>query len=119
MAGGPSAPELCVAVTNAGGLGNIAAGYLTPEKLISAIQQVEGETDGPYGINIFCPPPDRERSSKDQDLWKRYRVLLEKDTQILGELPEQPFTGGRLLPGKDRHCFKLAGSSSFFYVWLP
>ncbi|CAB0651328.1 nitronate monooxygenase [Corynebacterium diphtheriae] len=31
MAGGPSAPELCVAVTNAGGLGNIAAGYLTPE----------------------------------------------------------------------------------------
>ncbi|OIR65720.1 FAD/NAD(P)-binding protein [Corynebacterium diphtheriae] len=93
MAGGPSAPELCVAVTNAGGLGNIAAGYLTPEKLISAIQQVEGEADGPYGINIFCPPPDRERSSKDQDLWKRYRVLLEKDTQILGELPEQPFTG--------------------------
>lgn len=93
MAGGPSTSELCVAVTNAGGLGNIAAGYLTPEKLISIIQQVEDEVDGPYGINIFCPPPNRERSSTDQDRWQRYRDLLEKDPQVLGELPAQPFAG--------------------------
>jgi nitronate monooxygenase len=30
MAGGPSTPELAAAVSNAGGLGSLAAAYLTP-----------------------------------------------------------------------------------------
>ncbi len=37
MAGGPSTPELVAAVSNAGGLGSLGAGYLAPE----AIRQAE------------------------------------------------------------------------------
>ena len=33
LAGGPSTPELAAAVANAGGLGFVAAGYLTPDEL--------------------------------------------------------------------------------------
>ena len=38
MAGGPSTPELAAAGTNAGGLGFVAAGYLTAEVLAERLQ---------------------------------------------------------------------------------
>ena len=36
MAGGPSTPALAAAVSNAGGLGFCAAGYLTPQRSLRA-----------------------------------------------------------------------------------
>ena len=54
MAGGPSTPELIAAVSNAGGLGNLGAGYLTPELLRSSIQEIRRLTDQPFGVNLFC-----------------------------------------------------------------
>lgn len=39
MAGGPSTPELVAAVSNAGGLGMMAAGYLSPMRSASAFQR--------------------------------------------------------------------------------
>lgn len=36
MAGGPSTPALTAAVSRAGGLGFLAAGYLTPDQLRDA-----------------------------------------------------------------------------------
>ena len=57
MAGGPSTPELAAAATNAGGLGFIAAGLLTPEALAERIVAARKLTSGPLGVNLFVPQP--------------------------------------------------------------
>jgi nitronate monooxygenase len=54
MAGGPSTPELVGAVSNAGGLGSLAAGYLTPEQIIRDIERVRKLTDKPFNVNLFA-----------------------------------------------------------------
>lgn len=56
MAGGPSTPELAAAVTGAGGLGFLAAGYLAPERLAAEVGAARRRTDGPLGVNLFSPP---------------------------------------------------------------
>jgi nitronate monooxygenase len=53
MAGGPSTPALAAAVSRAGGLGFLAAGYLTAERLAQDISAACDLTDGPLGVNLF------------------------------------------------------------------
>jgi nitronate monooxygenase len=53
MAGGPSTPALAAAVSEAGGLGFLAAGYLTAEKLAADIAEVRAATAQPFGVNVF------------------------------------------------------------------
>jgi nitronate monooxygenase len=53
MGGGPSTPELVAAVSNAGGLGSLAAAYLTPEQIARDIAQVRHLTDRPFNVNLF------------------------------------------------------------------
>jgi nitronate monooxygenase len=55
LAGGPSTPELAVAVCNAGGLGFIAAGYKRADAVREQIARVRAATDQPFGVNIFVP----------------------------------------------------------------
>ncbi len=55
MAGGPSTPELAAAGTNAGGLGFVPAGYLTPDAFAERIAKVRQLTTGPVGANLFVP----------------------------------------------------------------
>jgi len=57
MAGGPSTPELAAAGTNAGGLGFVAAGYLTAEVFAERLTAVRRLTSGPIGANLFAPQP--------------------------------------------------------------
>ncbi|BCO36865.1 2-nitropropane dioxygenase [Mycobacterium heckeshornense] len=57
MAGGPGTPALAAAVTNAGGLGFVAGGYLTPERLADDIAAARAATTGPIGVNLFVPQP--------------------------------------------------------------
>ncbi|BBX29954.1 nitronate monooxygenase [Mycolicibacterium alvei] len=57
MAGGPSTPELAAAGSNAGGLGFLAAGYLTAEGLAEKITAARGLTAEPLGVNLFAPQP--------------------------------------------------------------
>lgn len=47
-----STPELAAAVSNAGGLGVIAAGGLNPEELRRSIRRTREMTDRPFGVNI-------------------------------------------------------------------
>jgi nitronate monooxygenase len=54
LAGGPATPELAAAVTDAGGLGFLAAGYLTPEAFAEQIRHTRALTAGPLGANLFC-----------------------------------------------------------------
>jgi nitronate monooxygenase len=55
LAGGPSTPELTAAVSNAGGLGFLAAGYLSASALEERLERTRMLTEAPIGINLFVP----------------------------------------------------------------
>lgn len=55
MAGGPSTPELAAAVSNAGGLGFLAAGYLSAADTAGRISRTRELTEAPFGVNLFAP----------------------------------------------------------------
>jgi len=55
MAGGPSTVELARAVSDAGGLGFLAAGYLKPDALRAQIRDLRTATPAPFGVNVFVP----------------------------------------------------------------
>ncbi|MGA5164941.1 MULTISPECIES: nitronate monooxygenase [Streptomyces] len=57
MAGGASCPQLAAAVSDAGGLGFLAAGYKTADGMYQEIKQVRGLTSRPFGVNLFMPQP--------------------------------------------------------------
>ncbi|HET6549936.1 MAG TPA: nitronate monooxygenase [Solirubrobacter sp.] len=57
LAGGPSTPELAAAVSAAGGLGFVAAGYLSAGELERRIERTRELTDHPIGVNLFVPGP--------------------------------------------------------------
>lgn len=63
MAGGVTTPELVAAVSNAGGLGMLGAGYLSPEQMQKSIQKIRQITKNPFGVNLFIP----ERSDVTQE----------------------------------------------------
>ncbi len=60
MAGGPSTPALAAAVSGAGGLGFLAAGYRTPEAVREEVRAVRALTGRPFGVNVFVPGPPGE-----------------------------------------------------------
>jgi nitronate monooxygenase len=55
LAGGPATPELAAAVSNAGGLGFLAAGYLSTAALGDQIDRAKALTSAPLGVNLFVP----------------------------------------------------------------
>jgi nitronate monooxygenase len=57
MAGGPGTAALAAAVTNAGGMGFVAGGYLSPERFAAEIAAARAATTGPIGVNLFVPQP--------------------------------------------------------------
>jgi nitronate monooxygenase len=58
MAGGVSVPRLAAAVSEAGGLGFLAAGYKTADGMYQEIKQLRGLTNRPFGVNLFMPQPE-------------------------------------------------------------
>src|SRR4051794_41305592 len=57
MGGGPSSPALVAAVSEAGGLGSLAGGYSSPDRLRADIAAVRAATQKPFAVNLFCPTP--------------------------------------------------------------
>jgi nitronate monooxygenase len=55
LAGGPSTPELAAAVSEAGGLGFLAAGYLTASALEERLAAARALTSRPLAVNLFVP----------------------------------------------------------------
>jgi nitronate monooxygenase len=55
LAGGPSTPQLTAAVSEAGGFGFLAAGYLTAPALAERLDRTRGLTGAPFGVNVFVP----------------------------------------------------------------
>ncbi|PRO66354.1 NAD(P)H-dependent flavin oxidoreductase [Alkalicoccus urumqiensis] len=57
MAGGITTPQMVIETGRHGGLGMLAAGYLTPENALEQIREVKQALDKPFGINLFVPQP--------------------------------------------------------------
>jgi nitronate monooxygenase len=58
---GATTPELAAAVSEAGGLGALGAGYLAPDALRQQVAAVQALTDRPFQVNLFTPgggPPE-------------------------------------------------------------
>jgi nitronate monooxygenase len=58
MAGGPTTPALAAAVSEAGGLGFLAAGYKSAQAVQAEITAVRSATARPFGVNLFYPTRD-------------------------------------------------------------
>lgn len=72
MAGGPGTPQLAAAVSSAGGLGFLPAGYLSAQQLGENIAAARSATSGPLGVNLFVPQP----GIADPAELSRYREAL-------------------------------------------
>ncbi len=77
MAGGPAMPKLVAAVSNAGGLGSLGAGYLKPEQLRLAIHEIKQLTKQPFAVNLFVPEQVAPSGEVEQSI-ARMSVFLEK-----------------------------------------
>ena len=88
MAGGPSTPELAAAGSNAGGLGFVAAGYLSADTFAERITAARKLTTGPLGANLFAPQP----SAVTPQAIEKYAATLAPDAQRYGtELGEPAY----------------------------
>ena len=58
LAGGPSTPALAAAVSEAGGIGFLAAGYKTAAAVQAELHALRALTSRPIGLNLFCPTRD-------------------------------------------------------------
>jgi nitronate monooxygenase len=76
-------PELVANVSNAGGMGTIAAARMTGEQLKHEINQVRALTDKPFGVNLFIPPPKTEISSEDINSVRRQLKQLLIDKKLI------------------------------------
>jgi nitronate monooxygenase len=65
-------PEIVAAVSNAGGLGTLAAQYLKPDAVDSALKRVRALTDKPVALNFFSP---NSRQPMSGDLDAQIRLL--------------------------------------------
>lgn len=68
---GPTSPQMCVAASEAGGLGSIAAAMLTPETLRAELQIVQQGTGRPINVNFFVHKPPAEDAAREAGWRKR------------------------------------------------
>jgi nitronate monooxygenase len=73
-------PELVAAVSEAGGLGTLAAALMPPDAMRDAVGRIRSLTDRPFGVNLFAPldPPTAEPAAVAamQSLLARHRAEL-------------------------------------------
>lgn len=86
MAGGPSTPELAAAGTNAGGLGFVAAGYLSADALAERVAAARKLTSGALGVNLFVPQP----SAATPEAIAKYTAALAPDAERYRAKPGDP-----------------------------
>ncbi len=86
LAGGPSTPELAAAVSASGGLGFIAAGYLSADALAGQLRRARELTDAPLGVNLFV----LHEAPVDEDAVARYARELAREAQLYGVALGEP-----------------------------
>ena len=86
LSGGPSTPALAAAVSEAGGLGFLAAGYKTAADVAGDIAAVRWATQRPFGVNVFFPT----RLDVDEAAIEAYAKRLEVEAERYGVACGEP-----------------------------
>jgi nitronate monooxygenase len=115
MAGGPSTPELAAAGTNAGGLGFVAAGYLTADAFADRIVAARKLTSGPLGVNLFVPQP----SAGTRAAIDGYAAALASDAEHYGVRLGDPIYSDDEFPAKLDVVLDLRPDVVSFTFGLP
>jgi nitronate monooxygenase len=82
MGGGPSTPELAAAVSRAGGLGFLAAGYKPLDAVRADLEDLRSLVSDavPFGMNVFAPPGH----GADADQVPAYAARLRSEAERTG-----------------------------------
>jgi nitronate monooxygenase len=96
MAGGPSTVALAAAVCEAGGVGFLAAGYLTPEQVSDRIDELRALTSAPFGVNVFLARP----RPADPEPLQGYLRSLQAEARRLGVEVGEPLLDDDWFDGK-------------------
>jgi nitronate monooxygenase len=115
MAGGPSTPELAAAGTNAGGLGFVAAGYLSADAFADRLGAAMRAASGPIGANLFVPGPD----TGSADALERYTAQLAPDAERFGVPVGAPRIDDDAWQGKLDVLLDLRPALASFTFGLP
>lgn len=81
LAGGPSTVALAAAVSEAGGLGSLAAGYREADEVRAQIAELRGRTSRPFAVNVFAGGG----GPADAGVVAAYRASLAGEARPLGE----------------------------------
>ncbi|MBD3860828.1 nitronate monooxygenase [Bacillus sp. 28A-2] len=71
MAGGAVTPQLAAAVSQYGGLGSLASGYVQPENMRQQIRQVKELTSRLFQVNVFVPEPIPDIKKENVAFWEK------------------------------------------------
>lgn len=85
LAGGPSTPELAAAVSDAGGLGFLAGGYLSADELSRRIERTRTLTSQPVGVNVFVPGPGPTEPERYASFCERFTDWAHEEGLSVGE----------------------------------
>jgi nitronate monooxygenase len=80
MAGGPSTPALAAAIGDSGGLGFLAAGYLTADAMRAEIDEFHRLSPAAFGVNVFVP----QLGAVDAPALDAYLESLRAEASALG-----------------------------------
>ena len=86
LAGGPSTPALAAAVSEAGGLGFLAAGYKTAAAVAAELEELRTLTARPVGLNLFYPA----REEVDETAVDAYATRMRSEGERYGVPPGEP-----------------------------
>lgn len=114
LAGGPSTPELAAAVSNAGGLGFLASGYLSTAELADRRQRLDELTGRPFGINVFVPGP-----TGDVARVRQFAAEIESDVSAAGARLGEPRHDDDDWDAKIRHLMDAPADVVSFTFGIP
>ena len=86
LAGGASTPELAAAVSEAGGLGFLAAGYKSADAVRADVATLRTLTSRPFGLNVFAPPG----APADADAVRAFAGTLRGESERAGVALGEP-----------------------------
>jgi len=93
---GVQGSAMCVAVSNAGGLGSLPCALLGLDKMRDELAAVTAQTTRPYNVNFFChkePAPDQAHEARWRARLKPYFVELGIDPDSIPTGPARmPFS---------------------------
>lgn len=95
--------ELASAVSNAGGLGLIGSGSMTPEVLRDHIRKCKKATDKPFGVNLPLMFDDKERAA----------VILEEGVPVVFTSAGNPKTWTSIFHEKGIKVVHVTASTTF------